>query len=304
MKKSLIGALLLLFSPLGFAQITNPPTGSGLPTGCTGTTGVITCTDFEGTVGASTPLAGTFSSVTIPADGVHAQQFVMSGNTTDPTDITNTAGWEGPSIASFTNYKLQLPSTAPTANKFLAFGTPVGTKVPVTFLSSWQILNVAAPASDTVTCPNNTATSFGTAIYTIPANTLIAGKIYKVTLGLSLLSSGSPPTFGLNLLIGGTTVYTTLPTAPTASVGNRPISLSFMIQGTAAAAASAAVMTHPLPGFVISAGPTVTPFTVSTVTQPVNLATNGTLAIVPQLFCSVNTAGNSVTLQQIVVESN
>lgn len=263
-----------------------------------------------GTIGGTTPGAihGTTidatGGITAIADGVHAQQNALGGNTTAATDITNTAAWEGPSVASFTNYKMQLPSTGPTLNQFLAFGTPSGTNVPVNFVSSWTILNVAAPASDTITCPNNTATSFATTVYTIPANTLIAGKIYRVTLGFTFLSSGSPPTMGLNLLIGGTTVYTTLPTTPTASVGSRPISLEFLIQGTAAASASAGVLTHPLPGFTISAGPTVTPFTVSTVTQPVNLATNGTLAINPQLFCSVNTAGNSVTLQQILVESN
>lgn len=263
--------------------------------------------DFEGALGITTPAAvhGTTidatGGITAIADGVHFQLDVLAGNTASPSIGSNLAGWGGPNVASFTSYVLQLPSAAPSSGQSLTFGTPSGSVVPVTFATNESVVSAQVNNTDTITCPNNTATSFATT-YTIPANSLVANKILRVTLGFTLLSSGSPPSFGLNLLIGGTTVYTTLPTAPTASVGSRPIAVSFLIQGTAAAGASAAVHTHPLPGFVISAGPTVTPFTVSTVTQPVNLATNGTLVVQPQLFCSANTAGNSMTLQQFVVE--
>lgn len=81
---------------------------------------------------------------------------------------------------------------------------------------------------------------------------------------------------------------------------------SWVIQGSAAPGASVATYVHPWPSFAGAAGNSVNPFeqSASQVAQPVNLATNGSLVVQPILFCSVNTAGNSVTLQQFIVESD
>lgn len=59
------------------------------------------------------------------SDGVHAAYLSLLGNTTAPSITANTAGWLGPSSASFTGYACQLPSTAP----------------------SGQVLQCAAPSS-------------------------------------------------------------------------------------------------------------------------------------------------------------
>ena len=60
----------------------------------------------------SAPL-GTFNAVAIPSDGVHAQNFSLIGQTTNPAIPSNSFGWIAPLSASFTSYFLQPPATAP-----------------------------------------------------------------------------------------------------------------------------------------------------------------------------------------------
>jgi len=96
-------------------------------------------------------------------------------------------------------------------------------------------------------------------------------------------------------------VYTAKQSAPAASITSIPGGVTFYIQGTAAAGSSVPVHVHPvLPPALNIAG---VPFNQSSVTQPVNLATNGTLTITPGLVCSAATAGNSVTVNQMIVEA-
>jgi hypothetical protein len=165
--------------------------------------------------------------------------------------------------------------------------------------STYQVLDVTQQ-TDSVNCPNNTTSNFATT-YTIPANQITANKLLRITLGFALTTSGSPPTMAMNLSIGGTSVYTPLASTPQASVAGRPYAITFMIQGTAAAGASVATQFHPEPpgGLQIVAN---APFNVSTTSSPINLATNGTMVIQPILFCGANTAGNSMNLQQFIVE--
>lgn len=184
-----------------------------------------------------------------------------------------------------------------TSTGFVSLGTSAGNYgLP-------QILYTAAGNTDLVSCPNNANQDFATT-YTIPANYLVTNKLIRVTLAFGLTSSASPPAgTAIQLKLGSTVAWKSSSSSWPASLTNVPISVSFLIQGGAAAGASAQVYVHPqLPaGNSQSAwGPLVNVLT--PVTQP-SLATNGTLVMTPGLSCSVNTAGNSLTLQQMVVEA-
>lgn len=171
--------------------------------------------------------------------------------------------------------------------------------------STYQVLSAQFSNTDSVNCPNNTTGNFATT-YTIPANYLTANKLLRVILGLALTTSASPPTIAYRMTVGGTNVYVAAGAVPTASLSGIAIGITFVIQGSAAAGASVAVYTHPLNGYMglsSSVNGIFQETTALTIVQPVNLATNGTLVIQPQLFCSANTAGNSMKVQQMVVEA-
>ena len=74
-----------------------------------------------GHTGASTGVVTT--SVPGPlqttSDGVHPSEIFFVGNTTNPSVSANTAGILGPPTATFTGYRLQLPSTAPVGTQTL-----------------------------------------------------------------------------------------------------------------------------------------------------------------------------------------
>lgn len=168
----------------------------------------------------------------------------------------------------------------------------------------WAVISATVGNTDTVSCPNNTTANFATT-YTIPANYLVANKLLRITMSFGLTTTATVPSFGFNLQIGGTNVFVSNQGAPSAAWVKAPMSIMFYIQGSAAAGGSAAVYTHP--SVTATTNSASLPFhqAVGTaIQQPVNLATNGTLVIQPQLFCSANTAGNSMTLQQLIVESD
>lgn len=180
----------------------------------------------------------------------------------------------------------------------------VATATSVNGFTPGGVLFASVGNTDTVACPNNTTGNFATT-YTIPANYLVANKILRLTVSFAITSSASPPNVGYRMTIGGTTVFTGTAVVPTINMTGSPVTAQFYIQGSAAAAASAAVYTAVTPGFQISGtayGPWVA-VGVGVNNQPVNLATNGTMVIQPQLFCSTNTAGNSLKLQQMIVEA-
>ena len=168
-------------------------------------------------------------------------------------------------------------------------------------LSSLEsVLSAQFSGSDTVSCING-ETDFTTS-YTLAANYLVANKLLRVTIAFSDTTSSSPPGMAFNLKMGSTSVYTATKATPAASLSGSPGGITFYIQGTAAAGASVAVHTHPIvpPGMNNAAG---VPFDTSTIAQPQNLATNGTLVIKPGLACSAATSGNSITLNQMIVEA-
>lgn len=66
-------------------------------------------------------------------DGVHASYLAFGGNTANFSVTANTAGFMGPTSATFTGYALQFPSTAPSGTQYLGCGSPTGGVSTCTF---------------------------------------------------------------------------------------------------------------------------------------------------------------------------
>lgn len=147
-------------------------TVGGGGTGTVSTVSVVTANGVSGSVAnpTTTPAitltlgAITPSSVTIPSDGVHAQQLSLVGQTTAPTIPANASGFIGPPSASFTSYFVQLPSTAPTAGQVLAATAPVAglatgswVSAPVTIASGTSAMGTSGIT--TGTCASVVTTS-------------------------------------------------------------------------------------------------------------------------------------------------
>lgn len=186
-------------------------------------------------------------------------------------------------------------------------GIGVGDQIALTLSKSTfkdypRCVYIYASDSDILTASviTTTETAFA-ATYTIPSGTLIANKLYRVTIGLELTASGSPATQRFRLRLGGisgTIVADSTAFAPAVNQASRPVLAQFLIQGTAAAGASAPVHTHSM-----GSGSPVSALSVAnTVAQPVNVATNTDLAITPTIQFGANTAGNSLGLNQMLVE--
>jgi len=266
-------------------------------------------------------------------DGVNAQTLVVFNGTTPTIQLHSATG--DVSAATFNSVTLSslAPLTSPTftgtvtipsgasISGFAPLASPALTGIPTapTQAISTNNTDIATTAAvstaiqympsvlysyygttDTVSCPGNTTANFGTS-YTIPANTLTAKSMLRVTFGVSATSSSTPPLMGFRLLLGGTTVYSANAGTPQVSISGAQGGITFLLRGTATPSASAAVYTTPIQTpFANSSN--VVPFNASTTAVSQNQATNGTLVIQPALFCSANTAGNSITLEQMLVE--
>jgi hypothetical protein len=178
-----------------------------------------------------------------------------------------------------------------TRGTFKVYDDLLATSNPLETVPSIQL-----GSSDTLVCSTigaTTPTNFATT-YTIPANTLIANKGFKVSVAFQVTGQGTP-TFTFDMLLGTTVVFT----GPSASVNftSTGIGAIFLVQGTAAAGASVNVNT----GLIGSGQLGI--LVRNTIAQPVAVATNANKAVTFRLTCSTNTAGNSVTLEQLMVES-
>lgn len=129
-----------------------------------------------------------------------------------------------------------------------------------------------------------------TTIYQIPANTIGATTVLRVSLLVQLSTDASSSTQNYYLKLGSTKVYTQLTAI---SVGNsvvRSWTMEFLIHGTAAAGAAANVNTAPVNSGAVHGN------TINETDQPVALATNGALDIILGLAFGTNTTGESSTL--------
>lgn len=134
-----------------------------------------------------------------------------------------------------------------------------------------------------------------TSIFTIPANLLFTKKILRVTLLFEAVSGVSTNTWTQYLKLGSTKVWISSTAANVGDGTTRSHVYQFLIAGRAAAGAAAAVSTAMISGGLNQAHN-------NTVDQPVNLATNGTLAITPGVTFSGTGSTESLELQAWLVE--
>ena len=193
-------------------------------------------------------------------------------------------------IAASTTTTLALFATATNP----AFRAIAAADLPTGVLYSY------AGTTDTVNAPANTTTNFATT-YTIPANTITATTLLRITIGVTAVNAGSEPATGFVLLIGGVIVYSAYAISATTAATHAVGGAVFHVHGTAAASGSAAIITN-IANAPAAASGNYTPFNYSNTAASANVATNGTLVIQPAFFSNAATSGNSLTLNQMIVE--
>lgn len=128
-----------------------------------------------------------------------------------------------------------------------------------------------------------------TSFYTFPANSIFTNKVYRITVWFELVMGTSAAGWNIYAKMGSTKVLEF--TAQNVADGvTRSTALSFLIIGRAAAGAAAATSTAPVNAFYGNSN------AMSSINQPVNLATNGTLAVTMGVTWSAT--GSTETLEQ------
>jgi hypothetical protein len=132
--------------------------------------------------GATTPGTGAFTTlaatggITATSDGVHAGYESLVGNTANQAVTTNTAGFMGPNLATFTGWACQLPSAAPSGGQAISCGTPTSGVAAGTWVTYAPLASptfTGTPAAPTASALTNTTQIATTAnvVASIPANT-------------------------------------------------------------------------------------------------------------------------------------
>jgi hypothetical protein len=140
-----------------------------------------------------------------------------------------------------------------------------------------------------------------TQTYTIPASTILAGKRHRITALFSGNSVVATPSFTLRLKANSTTIYSSVGNSIyVGNANNQGSGMVWMMTGTAASAPAAAVYTQSLGTVFGNSGASSYR---NTTVQPVNLATNADITLSITLQWANSTAGNSITLQDLIVEA-
>ena len=172
--------------PLAGGTMTGPIVNSSLTGG----------TINNAVIGGATPAAGTFTSVTIPSNGVDAQQFALAGQTANfAVSSTGVGGLAAPLSTSFTSCIWQQSATSPTAGQLLVMGTPASGYCPVNYAT-------ALPNGTTATTQTalDNSTKVATTAYTDSAvSTAIAG----VNPAVAVLAASTANVTGTYVQVGG-----------------------------------------------------------------------------------------------------
>lgn len=154
-----------------------------------------------------------------------------------------------------------------------------------------------------VTRPNESKTNSTSSdqdfasVYTIPANAIDLGKVYRVTITFIPNTGVSSVTTIIYLKLGSTKVYA-MGALNLADSSTKGVAAEFLIIGTAAPGASVSVEVQSV------AQPQNVAATLSnTIAQPVaGLATNGTLDVVPGVTFSGTGSTETITVATAIVE--
>lgn len=244
--------------------------------------------------------------------GLTASRLVASDGSKQLTSSISSADLAS-SISDETGTTLAVFNTDPALTRPVVTGTPAAQAAlgydttnnrPLIYDGAWgasighgsRIPIVAHPAEQLT---NSTASDQDfTSLGNIPANFIIANRVIRLTLLFQFVSDNSASSLALYLKLGSTKVMTGAATAGSNNL-TRSAVLQVLIFGTAAAGASANVDTAPVS--LINTNITIGN-SGNTTSQPVALATNGALAIVPGIAFSTSTNGESVTLLDAMVE--
>lgn len=167
------------------------------------------------------------------------------------------------------------------------------------------VLSVQNSTTDQIAAAtvSTTETAFATT-YTIPANYFVANRVLKVTMVFVTTTSASPASQRIRVRLGGLAGTVVHDTTAVAGIGtamtSRTSVAQIYLQGTAAPGASVNVQA----GWQACGNAPVTLCSTSNViAQPVAVATNTQQALTVTLTYGANTAGNTVNLNQMIVES-
>jgi hypothetical protein len=128
---------------------------------------------FTGTISSAgwsitTAGLGTFNTVAIASDGVHAGFDSFVGNTTAPTIAANTFNLIGPNVATFTAYGLQFASSGPSVASTVSCGPLASSVSPCSFITGLPVTQVTAAASTPAISIAGTPFTGGSGTTTVP----------------------------------------------------------------------------------------------------------------------------------------
>lgn len=246
-----------------------------------------------GSAGAARTITGTANEVTLTnGNGVSGNPTVSLPSALTFTGKTVTGG-------TYTDPALTRPviSGTPAAAGAQGYDSTSGATTQYSGLtgSVGSFPRVLAVGVGTETLINSTASDQDyTSVYTIPANVIVTNKVLRISLFFENITGVASVTSSPYLKLGSSKVY--------ASVGSniadgltRSHVMEFLVFGRAAAGASANVSVAPVYD-------RSTPNYTNNVNQPIAIATNGTLNIVPGITFSGTGSTESIELQGWLVE--
>lgn len=244
---------------------------------------------------------------------LNAGRLGIKANGVGPAQVDETENYNWTGTHNFGGATVELPHSAgaaPSATGRIAYDTTQKTWEAFSdSTSTTRPLVRAAPcrpqfsSSDTITASlaGTTETNFSTNC-SIPANFFRANKAIRVVAMFSITTSGSAPTITLRLKLGSAVLYSSAAgCCDTPSLTNRGMGGEWYLQGTGAPGASVGIETGHV-GTYATAPSSFGTLLGNGTAQPVNVATNTAQTLQISVQYSSNTAGNSITLLQLVIE--
>jgi Major tropism determinant N-terminal domain len=138
-----------------------------------------------------------------------------------------------------------------------------------------------------------------TPTFTIPANFMIAARVFRVTAHFQLTTGSGPPTLTFRLTLGATVIYISSVLSPTASMTNVQTAIQWIFQATAAPGASVNVQCA-----AINQGNTVALGAMNQTAMPVSVATNAAQAVtIATEWTTGGTGTNTIGINQFILEA-
>lgn len=254
---------------------------------------------LNGTLTAERRLQGTANKITLTDGGADGDLTLNLGSLAVLTDQSNTYSTGTQDFTAVTALLVKSAAGyAPTADASFGYDTTgdkfVGGGLTGITGSFPRVLSITRPGES----KTNSVTSDQdfTSVFTIPANYLDSGRCLRITFGLQSVTGASSVTWQTYLKVGSSKVYTSVASNWPDGI-TRSGARQFYVCGTAAPGASVNVDT-----FVVYGSGSAMGNDWNNTTQPVALATNGTLAVAFGITFSGTGSTETMELRQAVVE--